>query len=270
VYTTGVDQKVSQFAFVNTGPRAVGGLGRWVHACSRRMHSHDVRALVTWPPHQPLTPPASSLASKISNSVSSFVISGGLDMAVCVCPCIPPAVSGRVKNLNGPGDPGSFEEAYYRRMPYGLGTNSVLQVSPASRSLLCRNDDKLTLYRLSDLPTTWHSENHQFEDGNGWVRVAEMQLQSMTNLTSSAVSNDGEWICASDYYEAKLFHLNYGVCESFQAVPRRSSLNSRESRNAPSNASNHLAIVSFRRCQVRPIQRVRVQWSSPPIRTGSS
>lgn len=212
VFATGVDQKVSQFSLVRSSTRNPVDTGRWIYSCSRRMHSHDVRALVTWPPHQPFTSTVPTHASLISKTVTSFVISGGLDMAVCICPCVPPSVSSQVLNLNGSGNSVSFEDAYYRRMPFGIATSPTIQVAPASKLILCRNDNALVIWRVDDSPKGRFVKDHQFEDGDGWTRVADLKLKSMTNLVTSAISNNGEWIAASDYYEAKLFRLNYNVC----------------------------------------------------------
>jgi hypothetical protein len=43
-----------------------------------------------------------------------------------------------------------------------------------------------------------------------------MDLQVQTNLTASAISDDGRWMVVSDMYESKLFRLeDVGFWQSF-------------------------------------------------------
>lgn len=56
VYSSGVDQKITQFALIHPPTSSTSSSSRphWVQTTSRRLHSHDVRALAAWPPHLPL------------------------------------------------------------------------------------------------------------------------------------------------------------------------------------------------------------------------
>lgn len=217
------------------------------------MHSHDVRALITWPPHHPFLDPELTYADAINATVSSFIISGGLDMAVCICPTTPPSSSiDGVRNLIGLGDPGSFDGAYYRRMPFGVTTSAVVQISSASRIILCRNDESIIIYRLNTPSESKQSEDVSFEDGDGWSRVADIRLQPMTNLICSAISNDGEWVAVSDNYETRLFHLGYTACESCIHLVKQGSIWLKTT-NALFSVSSHLATQYFLQFLIREL-----------------
>lgn len=51
IYTSGVDQKTIQFSIINTSSEkgSSSSSTRWAQTSSRRLHSHDVRALAIWP-----------------------------------------------------------------------------------------------------------------------------------------------------------------------------------------------------------------------------
>src|SRR5882757_5063458 len=83
IYSSGVDQKVIQFSYVKTAATSLHSSSRWVQSSSRRMHSHDVRSLVTWPPYTALP---SSHKRQFPLNIAPVLASGGLDMCVILTP----------------------------------------------------------------------------------------------------------------------------------------------------------------------------------------
>ncbi|KAF8592053.1 WD40 repeat-like protein [Ramaria rubella] len=212
VYTSGVDQKICQFSNVqvisNTAHASSAPSYKWVHTSSRRLHSHDVRALAVWPPYSPLS---SSHWQQIPSGTTPVLVSGGLDMSLVICPCAPASLKNKdTVNLLASGSISTFEDAYYQCLPYTTGLSPAIQVAPEARLVLCRRNTALTVWKinksaslgklgLADLEV---SDKDRSAD---WSKVVEMDLKVRTNLIASAIANDGSWIAASDLYETKLF-----------------------------------------------------------------
>lgn len=204
MYTSGVDQRVAEFALVNvqTGSsnRAASSkhsVSRWVQTSVRRLHAHDVRALAIWP-HLPLSP-----SSGPSSSSSPVLISGGLDMSVTLTPCAPPVPSAaKMVNILATSKSASFTDSYHRRMAY-VGRN--VSVCRSKRWLVCRKDDGISIWRIEERRRK--DEDDDEEESEGYEKVLEMELSTRTNLTSCAVSDDGRWLAVADLEDVKLFEL---------------------------------------------------------------
>ncbi|KAI0639180.1 WD40 repeat-like protein [Trametes polyzona] len=218
VYTSGVDQKVTQFSYVKTSraevnpsPLVPRSSGRWVQTCSRRLHSHDVRALAIWPPYTPL-PPAHQRHFPVD--VAPVLASGGLDMSVVVTPAALPTatLAGKVTNPLATSTTATFEEAYHRRLAYtsGPASSSAVHLAKKARLLMCTREAGLTVWRIaarqqkSEEDADWDASSGP--DG-GYERVLDMDLNVQTNLVAGAISDDGKWIAVADWYETKLFQL---------------------------------------------------------------
>ncbi|KAL1952190.1 hypothetical protein VTO73DRAFT_1339 [Trametes versicolor] len=216
VYTSGVDQKVTQFSYVKTSrsdtnpsPLAPRTSGRWVQTSSRRLHSHDVRALAIWPPYTPL-PPAHQ--RHFPADVAPVLASGGLDMSVVVTPAALPTatLAGKVTNPLATSTTATFEDAYHRRLAYtsGPASSSAVHLAKKARLLMCTRDAGLTVWRIaakkSEEDPDWEAPNTQ----DGWERVLDMDLNVQTNIVAGAISDDGQWIAVADWHETKLFQLN--------------------------------------------------------------
>ncbi|PIL29590.1 hypothetical protein GSI_08226 [Ganoderma sinense ZZ0214-1] len=217
VYTSGVDQKVAQYSYVKTShsstspsPLFARATGRWVQSCSRRLHSHDVRALAIWPPHTPLPP---SHQRQFPTDIAPVLVSGGLDMSVVVTPAALPTatLSGKVMNPLSTSTQATFEDAYHRRLAYssGAASASAVHLARKSRLVLCTKDASVTVWRVGKRKPRGDGLDLDLERGQdrGWERVLDMELNVNTNLVTGAISDDGKWIAVSDWYETKLFQL---------------------------------------------------------------
>ncbi|KAF6766256.1 U3 small nucleolar RNA-associated protein 4 [Ephemerocybe angulata] len=176
VYTSGVDQKTVQFSQVKTSSpdNSNSSSTRWAQTGSKRMHSHDVRALAILV----LAPAAltSNTVVKIRNPLLTSVEA-------------------------------TFEDAYHRRVAYFPG-GLVSSVSEAGLTAPKRGQrkegDKMDedgAKAQSKVPTPGQ------EFANGWEKVLEMDLNVHTNIIAHEISEDGSWLAVSDLYETKLFHL---------------------------------------------------------------
>ncbi|KAG7099464.1 hypothetical protein E1B28_001314 [Marasmius oreades] len=222
VYSAGVDQKTTQFSLVKmaSNPKNNSILrtsSRWVQSASRRMHSHDVRALAIWPPHTPLSP---SYKRHFSTDIAPVLASGGLDMSVVVKPAALPSSTmlGKVTNPLATSVDVIFEDSYHRRLPYppGPSSNCIVHVARRARLVSCMRDASLSIWKILK---TASMEGEVDPDALDWEKCLEMEFDVNTNLVASAISEDGLWLVVSDMYEAKLFALNMEADGSIK--PRR-------------------------------------------------
>lgn len=214
VYTSGVDQRVVEFLSVEVSagkPSAfsTGRQRRWIQSCSRRLHSHDVRALAMWPAQS--TFPSNSPAS--TDTGVPILVSGGLDMSPVFTPSATPGRFGSMPtNPFNKSGPASFEESHYHRTPF---TTPVTSVSAPSRLVACRQEKKIGIWRILETPAK--SENDDEESG-GWVKVLEMELKFKNNISSLDLSNDGTWLAVADVEETKLFRLKKAIASAMSTV----------------------------------------------------
>ncbi|KAI8995336.1 WD40 repeat-like protein [Trametes punicea] len=218
VYTSGVDQKVTQISYVKTSrseanpsPLVSSAAGRWVQTCSRRLHSHDVRALAIWPPYTPLPP---THQRQFPVDVAPVLASGGLDMSVVLTPAALPTatLAGKVVNPLATSTTATFEDAYHRRLAYtsGPASSSAVHLAKKARLLMCTREAGLTLWRIAKRHQRSEEDVDMEPPGaqdSGWDRVLDMDLNVQTNIVSGAISDDGRWIAVADWYETKLFQL---------------------------------------------------------------
>ncbi|KAI0067866.1 WD40 repeat-like protein [Artomyces pyxidatus] len=213
VFTSGVDQKTNQFSLIKTsssgGSSVLSTPKRWVRAVTKRMHSHDVRALAIWPPYTPL-PPAHRRTFPMD--IAPILASAGLDMSLALSPAaLPQQTAARVMNPLATSVSATFEDAYHRRIAYSSGANgtSAVHLAKQARLVMCMRETSLTIWRI---PTRRKGEEPENETegpaaNDGWEKVLEMDLDVQTNLVSGAISDDGKWLVVSDYFQTKLFSL---------------------------------------------------------------
>ncbi|KAJ7139903.1 WD40-repeat-containing domain protein [Mycena epipterygia] len=209
VYTSGVDQKISQFCFVKTSSGEKLNSWRWIQTSSRRMHSHDVRALATWPPYTTLPP---SHRRQFPMDVAPILASGGLDMSVVVTPAaLPTNTVVKIVNPISTSIHCTFEDSYHRRLAYSSGpsSTSAVHVAREARLVCCARDAGLGIWRILKKPSPSTDEPSAVDDidAAGWEKVLDMELNVHTNLLASAISDNGRWLVVSDLYESKLFSL---------------------------------------------------------------
>jgi U3 small nucleolar RNA-associated protein 4 len=221
IYSSGVDQKITQFAYVKTtqGDSESGTArvsNRWVQTSSRRMHAHDVRTLAIWPSYTPLPP---SHKRDVPLEIAPILASGGLDMSVNLTPAaLPSSTFTKVVNPLATSIHATFEDSYHRRLNYSTGPSSTcaLYVSRKARLISCMRDSGLTVWKILKKPSADEDEALQVEqEDTSWEKCLEMEFDLHTNLVASAISEDGKWIVVSDIYETKLFSLQTDVSSCF-------------------------------------------------------
>ena len=228
VFSSGVDQKTSLFSLVHLSATTAAPTitssrvrTRWVHSVSRRMHAHDVRALAMWPPYSPILLPSSRPPPRLNPTIAPVLASGGLDMCVTLSPCASPSAvgkisqsdAGRVVNPLASSSVPTFEDGVYRRVAYPTGLAPSISLARQANLLVSTNDDTIHIWKIRKeqhndsepdeivgLKKIWGVES-------GYEKVLEMELETTTNICSSAVSEDGRWLAVSDVYETKLFEL---------------------------------------------------------------
>jgi U3 small nucleolar RNA-associated protein 4 len=194
---------------------------RWIQSVSRRLHSHDVRSLAMWPPYTPLPP---SHRRQFPLDIAPVLASGGLDMSVVVAPAaLPTNTITKVINPLSTSKVANFEDSYHRRLAYSSGpyNASAVHVAREARLLLCQRDSSASVWRILPKPAPpSHTDDGETETPlpteGGWQPVVDLELMVNTNLVASAISDDGQWVVVSDWYESKLFRLDkqVGVCDS--------------------------------------------------------
>ncbi|KAG8220082.1 WD40 repeat-like protein [Butyriboletus roseoflavus] len=218
VFTSGVDQKIVQFTYVSStsgssSSTMSASTGRWIQSASRRMHSHDVRSLAMWPPYRPLPPVYRRKFAPGVPFIAPVLVSGGLDMSVVLTPCLPASmttstVAARVINPLATSVVTTFEDSYYRRVPYF----SAVSVARSARLVSYMHETGLNIWRVLNIPSTamvidGRDNSTDPELRVSWESMLEMEFVVQTNLIASALSDDGRWLVVSDLYETKLFEL---------------------------------------------------------------
>ena len=272
-----MDQKVTQFSYVKTSrgstnpsPLVSRAPGRWVQSCSRRLHSHDVRALAIWPPHTLLPP---SHQRHFPTDIAPVLVSGGLDMSVVVTPAALPTatLAGKVMNPLATSVQATFEDAYHRRLAYTTGpaSSSAVHVARKARLVMCTREAGLTVWRIAkrkpkgdDLDADLEGPSTQ--DG-GWERVLDMDLTVQTNIAAGAISDDGRWIAVADWYETKLFQLTEEVRPaSLASCEDGPDMHATRRRMATSNRGEYETSRQRCRANLGALLRAHLLLPSPP------
>jgi len=196
VFTSGPDQRVCQFTAL---PQANGST-QWALTATKRLHTHDVRALSIFPSYVPLPSNSPLAPPPLNPGLAPILASGGWDMAPVLTPAAAPELlAEKLRNPLGKDKKAArvvFEEAYSRKLPMFGGERGQgrIAVSRGGRLVVGRKDRSVGIWRVK-------------EAEDGWTKVLDMDLKLRTNLISSAVSQDGQWLAVSDLYETKLFRL---------------------------------------------------------------
>ncbi|WAQ84178.1 hypothetical protein PtA15_4A630 [Puccinia triticina] len=218
LFTSGVDQKTCQLTLhIQSHPASSNKTdqSRWLLAASRRLHSHDVRALDSSPPYNPLLTAPQDLVP--------VLLSGGLDMSLVLCPAATLSSAHKLRQLANPVSDSSsvaFADALMRKISYATTRDPVAALSPLARLLVSRNATQISIWRLRPQPAAADhppeprpprkkkaAAQRPDDPEAAWTKVVEMDLKCRTNLVASAISPDGRWLAVSDLYEAKLFAL---------------------------------------------------------------
>ncbi|GAA5983875.1 hypothetical protein JCM11641_006404 [Rhodosporidiobolus odoratus] len=170
LFTSGVDQKTTEFRLVTVASSRIHDVpaGRWIQASGRRLHSHDVRAIVISPPYSlplPSPPPPSSLPTK---ALVPVMTSAGLDLSLILTAVSPasttPSSSSSGKKRATPPAPKnpvsdvpstSFESTIHRRASYVPQRSRPFSVAAGNggdspRLLVCKRDRGVGIWKLED------------------------------------------------------------------------------------------------------------------------
>ncbi|GAA5933116.1 hypothetical protein JCM3775_005316 [Rhodotorula graminis] len=167
LFTSGVDQKTTEFRQVTVASSRIHDVpvGRWIQASGRRLHSHDVRAIVVSPPYSVPLPHPPPPAPRPKAPLVPIMTSAGLDLSLiltAVAP-VPSALSSTSKKRAAPvpnpvSDVAStaFESTVHRRASYVPQRARPFAVAPGSgtadrpRLLVCRRERAIGIWRLDD------------------------------------------------------------------------------------------------------------------------
>ncbi|SCV75017.1 BQ2448_8046 [Microbotryum intermedium] len=249
IFTSGVDQKTVEFRLVTISSNRSNDTTsrRWVQASGRRLHSHDVRAMVVSPPYTlalPSPPPSTSPRT----AQVPILTSGGLDLSL-ITVCVSSVPARAIKSARSLTNPISdhrsieYETTVHRRAAYVPQRSKPFAVAGqgGARWLICQRDRGVAIWRLDDPKlqrgstqgrSGWKArqdrldgvqEEMEDDEGNtpGWAKAAELELKLHTNLIASAISPDGRWLAISDLYETKLFRLEV---RNGDLLPRRQKM----------------------------------------------
>ncbi len=175
------------------------------------MHSHDVRALVSWPPYTPLP---QKYRRTYPIEMVPILASGGLDMSVVLSPAaLPESTVVKMVNPLATSTEATFGDAYHRKLSYPIG--SAVRVSKNKRMVLCLREAGLSVWRISKKPEVEIADEDREGEAEpwngGWEKVLEMDLNIISNLVAGDISEDGKWLAVSDMYETKLFSIHAEV-----------------------------------------------------------
>lgn len=159
IFTSGVDQKTVEFRQVTVASSRIHDVpsGRWVQASGRRLHAHDVRAIVISPPYSlPLPSPAPSSVGR--KALVPIMTSAGLDLSLILTPVSTASNASATKKRSLPNPVSDvpsteFGSTVHRRaayVPQRTRPFSVAAGSDSPRLLVCRRDRGVSIWKLDD------------------------------------------------------------------------------------------------------------------------
>ncbi|KAI9027231.1 WD40-repeat-containing domain protein [Phycomyces nitens] len=176
VFSAGVDRKLTCFRRVQQHQRNSKNTtaGNWVNIGSRRYHWHDIRAL----------------ALDDRPSVNS-IVSGGVDVELVACPAA------------------EFPQLIQNRLP-PFPHKYLIALSKSQKLIMSTFFNSISLWRLGkagplDLSTHYRNALPQMLEPH--QLVLDLQLNPDCNITSSALSENAEWISVADIENIRLFHV---------------------------------------------------------------
>ena len=141
-------------------------------------------------------------------------------MSVVVSPAaLPTSTITNVINPLSTSKVANFEDSYHRRLAYSSGpyNASAVHLAKQARLLLCQKDSSASIWRILPKPSPpsvtedGQAEEQQSHAEGGYEPLLDLELNVNTNLVASAISDDGQWVVVSDWYESKLFRLEKQV-----------------------------------------------------------
>ncbi|KAL0093230.1 WD40-repeat-containing domain protein [Phycomyces blakesleeanus] len=176
VFSAGVDRKLNCFRKVQQqrNNKNTSTTGNWVNIGSRRYHWHDIRAL----------------ALDDRPSVNS-IVSGGVDVELVACPAA------------------EFPQLIQNRLP-PFPHKYLIALSRSQKLIMSTFFNSVSLWQLGkagplDSTTKYHNDLPQMLEPH--QLVLDLQLKPDCNITSSALSENAEWISVADIENVRLFHV---------------------------------------------------------------
>ncbi|KAI8619181.1 WD40-repeat-containing domain protein [Chytriomyces sp. MP71] len=190
VYSSGVDRRVLQYCLVDNSlevqqnymksrGRRMGKKEKlyarnWVLSGDRRFHSHDVRALAL-----------------CEEKPIDALVSGGVDATFIVSHTI-----------------AKFPECKQQRQAM-FPQRPLVSLAREARLVLARFDDHVKVWALGQSVESCDA-NHVGDKLNVIKKerlIAEVKIKAITNLTASAMSDDGTLLTVSDLFSTRLFSI---------------------------------------------------------------
>ncbi|KAG0165311.1 U3 small nucleolar RNA-associated protein [Apophysomyces sp. BC1034] len=172
VFSAGVDRKLCAFRRVKQNNKT-HTKAQWLNIGSRRYHWHDIRAL----------------ALDDRPSVNS-IVSGGVDVELVSCPAR------------------EFPKLIQNRLP-PFPHKYIISISKIQKLVMATFENSISLWQLGkagELDLTSRQTTipemlkpHQL--------MLDLQLKADCNITSSALSEDAQWIAVGDIENVRLFRL---------------------------------------------------------------
>lgn len=213
-----MDQVVSesQFTRVKVGGQLRSGrtaeIGEWIHTNFRRLHAHDVRAIAVSPSYSSLFPGKPIFSPPLATSRVPIVISGGYDFSLIFTPAATASTPPNLRNPVSDSRALTFATSNQRKASYmPQRASSLISVAREAGILAERTLQGINLWTLTALEASNASAREVPEGGQQYKKMLEMELNTQTNLISSAISDDGHWLAASDAYETRLWRLKKAV-----------------------------------------------------------
>ncbi|PWN21384.1 hypothetical protein BCV69DRAFT_282113 [Microstroma glucosiphilum] len=225
LYSGSVDQKVSEFALLGK---------KWVHTATRRLHAHDVKAVVVDPPLSPIRTQRST--------ITPILISASADFNLVLTPAAPPSegsiIKSKGKKAGKTGEaaqsPSSnpvssnafvtFASTTQRRMPYvpaasagsslaGSGVGDVSLCSARGWAVL-RTEKAIEIWEVQKEAAPVEAAMPPAQPSAPYRCLLQMELtKRRSRLVSHSVSPDGQLLAVSDLYETKLYSLKVSLGE---------------------------------------------------------
>ncbi|KAL9541470.1 hypothetical protein MBANPS3_009109 [Mucor bainieri] len=176
VFSAGVDRKITSFRRTTKKKNATDNVNDWINVGSRRYHWHDIRAL------------ALDERPKINS-----IVSGGVDVELVACPAV------------------EFPKLIQNRLP-PFPHKYIVSMSKSHKLIMSAFFNSISLWRLGEAANVDTSSKHPAlpEMVQPHQLALELKLKPDCNITSSALSEDANWIAVSDVENVRLFRVNQG------------------------------------------------------------
>ncbi|KAI8377206.1 quinon protein alcohol dehydrogenase-like superfamily [Choanephora cucurbitarum] len=185
VFSAGVDRKITAFrrssaknnnSKQNNKKKNAQSVTDWINAGSRRYHWHDIRALaLDERPH------------------INSIVSGGVDVELVACPAV------------------EFPKLIQNRLP-PFPQKYIASISKSHKLVMSAFFNSISLWRLGKAKSvdTASKQPALPEMVEPHQLALELKLKPDCNITSSALSEDANWIAVSDVENVRLFRVNKG------------------------------------------------------------